>query len=90
MESSPQDLASDPGRSSSEPGTPVTETPPSLETLRGGEHLTPARRHSSSGSSSSSKGRAEDEDEDEDEDEEQLFGIFCCCFLKIYISHFKL
>ncbi|CAK6980736.1 nuclear receptor ROR-alpha A-like isoform X3, partial [Scomber scombrus] len=57
MESSPQDsAASDPGRSCSEPGTPVTETPPSLETLRGGEHLTPARRHSSSGSSSSSKG----------------------------------
>ncbi|XP_044054144.1 nuclear receptor ROR-alpha A-like isoform X1 [Siniperca chuatsi] len=53
MESSPQDPASDPGRSCSEPATPVTETPASLETLGGGEPLTPARRPSSSGSSSS-------------------------------------
>ncbi|XP_042340618.1 nuclear receptor ROR-alpha A-like [Plectropomus leopardus] len=49
MESSPQDSTSDPGRSGSEPATPLAETPVSLETLRGGEHLTPARRHSSSG-----------------------------------------
>lgn len=48
------DSASDPGRSGSDP--PVTETPSSLETLRGEEHLTPARRHSSSGSSSSGSG----------------------------------
>uniref|UniRef100_A0A4W6CRM6 Uncharacterized protein n=1 Tax=Lates calcarifer TaxID=8187 RepID=A0A4W6CRM6_LATCA len=53
MESSLQDTASDPGRSGSEPATPLTETPPSLETPRDGERLTPARRHSSSGSSSS-------------------------------------
>lgn len=59
MDSSPQDSASDPGRSGSEPATPLTETPVCLETLRGGEHLTSARRHSSSGSSSSgySKGK---------------------------------
>lgn len=55
MESSPQDSASDPGRSGSEPATPATETPVSLEALSGGEHLTPARRHSSS--SGCSKGK---------------------------------
>nr|XP_020458260.1 nuclear receptor ROR-alpha-like isoform X2 [Monopterus albus] len=43
----------DPGRSGSEPETPLTETPASLETVRGGERLTPAKRHSSSGSSTS-------------------------------------
>ncbi|XP_071345956.1 nuclear receptor ROR-alpha A-like isoform X2 [Trachinotus anak] len=53
MEPSPQDSASDPGRSGSEPATPLTETP---ETQRGGEQLTPARRHSSSGTSSSNSG----------------------------------
>lgn len=51
MESSPQDSASDPGRSGSEPATPVTETPANAETVPGGEHLTPARKSSSSGSS---------------------------------------
>uniref|UniRef100_A0A8C9Z9A8 Uncharacterized protein n=1 Tax=Sander lucioperca TaxID=283035 RepID=A0A8C9Z9A8_SANLU len=54
MESSPQDSASDPGSSGSESATLLTETPGRLETLRGEEHPTPARRHSSS---SSSKGK---------------------------------
>ncbi|XP_078141591.1 nuclear receptor ROR-alpha A-like [Centroberyx gerrardi] len=49
---SPQDSESEPGRSGSEPATPVTETPANLETLRSGEHQTPARKHSCSGSGS--------------------------------------
>ncbi|XP_036952393.1 nuclear receptor ROR-alpha A-like isoform X2 [Acanthopagrus latus] len=56
METSTQDSVSDPGRSGSEPAAPVTETPASLESQRGGERLTPARRLSSSGSSSSGSG----------------------------------
>ncbi|XP_067347482.1 nuclear receptor ROR-alpha A-like isoform X2 [Channa argus] len=51
MESSPQDSASDAGMSGSEPATPLTQAPASVETVRGGEHLTPARRPSDSGSS---------------------------------------
>ncbi|KAK9542136.1 hypothetical protein VZT92_000024 [Zoarces viviparus] len=51
MESSTQDSSSDPGRSASEPALPRTETPVRLETLRGGEHQTPAGRHGPSGCS---------------------------------------
>ncbi|XP_028257261.1 nuclear receptor ROR-alpha A-like isoform X1 [Parambassis ranga] len=51
MESSPQDSASEAGRSSSEPATPAADTPAS----RGND--TPARAHGSSGSSSSGSGK---------------------------------
>ncbi|KAK1891427.1 putative protein Y92H12BR.3 [Dissostichus eleginoides] len=47
MESSPQDSASDPGRSGSEPATPLTETTVILELLPGEEHLSPAKKPSS-------------------------------------------